>query len=268
MNDNAQGDYMNDTDLDTAASALAEAERTRVPIGPLTTSYPDLDVDGAYAIQLRNVRRRVAASEAIRGHKVGLTAPSMRELFGVDEPDYGHLLASMFVADGAELPLDRFIDAQVEVEPAFILGRDLKGPGVTAEDVIAATAAVVASLEIIDSRIEDWTIKLQDTVADNGSSAAVVLGSDPIPLDASALDDASVELAFDGTTIERGSTREILGHPLTAVAWLANALARYDIALEAGHVVLPGTCTRSRRIKLGLVTGTIAGLGTVTVRVI
>jgi 2-keto-4-pentenoate hydratase len=259
---------MNDTDLDAAASALAEAERTRVPIQPLTAMYPDLDVDGAYAIQLRNIRRRVGASEPIRGHKVGLTAPTMRELFGVDEPDYGHLLAPMFVADGAELRLDRFIDAQVEVEPAFVLGRDLKGPGVTVDDVIGATASVVASLEIIDSRIVDWTIKLQDTVADNGSSAAVVLGSNPIPLDAATLDDAAVELAFDGATVEQGSTREILGHPVRAVAWLANALARYDIALEAGHVVLPGTCTRSTRIRPGRVTGTIAGVGTVTAHVV
>jgi 2-keto-4-pentenoate hydratase len=252
-----------ETDPDRAASALAQAERTRIPIPPLTASYSDLDVDGAYAIQLRNIRRRLAARERVRGHKVGLTAVAMQELFGVDEPDYGHLLASMFHADGAELRLDRFIDAQVEVEPAFLLGTELRGPGVTVEDVIAGTEAVVPALEIIDSRIADWTIKVEDTVADNGSSAAVVLGAEPVPLDARALDDSAVELAIDGVAVETGSTRDILGHPAIAVAWLANALARFGVALEAGHVVLPGTCARATRLRPGRVTGAIAGVGTV-----
>ena len=254
---------MNETEITAAATALAEAEQRRAPIEPLTERYPGLDVAAAYAIQLRNVERRVARGEQLRGHKVGLTATAMQELFGVDEPDYGHLLESMFISDGATVSLDRFIDAQVEVEPAFILGADLRGPGITPDDVIAATTAVVPALEIIDSRIVDWTIKLEDTVADNGSSAAVVLGSTPVPLDSAALDDAAVRLEIDGEVIERGSTRDILGHPTIAVAWLANALAQFDIGFDAGHVVLPGTCTRSTRLRQGRVSGRIAGLGSV-----
>jgi 2-keto-4-pentenoate hydratase len=254
---------VNDSDISAAASALAEAERRRAPIEPLTARYPNLDLAGAYAIQLRNVRRRLDGGEQVRGHKVGLTAMAMQELFGVDEPDYGHLLESMFIADGAVVSRERFIDAQVEVEPAFILGADLHGPGITPDDVVAATSSVVPSLEIIDSRIVDWTIKLEDTVADNGSSAAVVLGSTPIPLDSGALADAAVQLVIDDEVIERGSTRDILGHPAIAVAWLANALARFDIGFDAGHVVLPGTCTRSTRLRRGHVSGVIAGLGSV-----
>jgi 2-keto-4-pentenoate hydratase len=254
---------VNDVEVTAAAAALAEAERTRTPIAPLTASYPGLDLAGAYTIQLRNIGRRLAASERVRGHKVGLTAVAMQELFGVDEPDYGHLLDSMFYDAGARIELDRFIEAQVEVEPAFILGRALKGPGVTADDVIAATTAIVPALEIIDSRIADWAIRLEDTVADNGSSAAVVMGATPVPVDAQALADADVELVLDGDVVERGNTREILGHPATAVAWLANALSRFEIGFEAGHVVLPGTCTRSTRLRPGTVAGTIAGIGSV-----
>ena len=258
---------MKDTEISAAASALADAEERRVPIAPLTEQYPGLDLAGAYAIQLRNVRRRLAGGEELRGHKVGLTARAMQELFGVDEPDYGHLLGSMFIADGDEVSLDRFIDAQVEVEPAFILGADLRGPGVTPADVIAATECVVASLEIIDSRIVDWTIKLEDTVADNGSSAAVVLGSRPIAVDHDALADAAVELRFDGAVVERGSTREILGHPAIAAAWLANALAQFEIGFSAGQVVLPGTCTRATRLRSGPVSGVIGGMGSASITV-
>lgn len=259
---------MNETELNAAATALVGAEIRGVPIAPLTTSYPELDLEAAYAIQLRNVERRTAPDELVRGHKVGLTAVAMQKLFGVDEPDYGHLFTSMFFEDGAKVRLDRFIAPQVEVEPAFLLDRDLRGPGVTAEDVIAATGHVVPALEIIDSRIEDWKIKLEDTVADNGSSAAVVLGARPIPIDADALADARVELIVDGTVIETGSTKEILGHPAAAVAWLANALGGFGVTLQAGQVVLPGTCTRSTVLTRGVVTGSIAGLGDVSVSVV
>ena len=259
---------MNDADLQEAANALADAEARRVPIAPLTESYPDLDLADAYAIQLRNVARRTRGDERLRGHKVGCTAVAMQELFGVDQPDYGHLFESMFVDDGGILALDGFISPQVEVEPAFLLERDLAGPGLTTADVTAATAAVVPALEIIDSRIADWRIKLEDTVADNGSSAAIVLGDASIPFDPDALADAHVELAMGGAVVEVGSTREILGHPAIAVAWLANELARFEVTLRAGQVVLPGTCTRSAALVRGVVTGAIDGIGSVSVTVV
>jgi len=259
---------MIDVDIEAAATALASAERARVPIEPLTGRFEGIDVTGAYRVQLRNARRRIAGGDTVRGHKVGLTARAMQELFGVDEPDFGHLFDSMFVSDGGVVSLERLIAPQVEVEPAFVLAEELRGPGVTPADVIRATDYVVPALEIIDSRIADWRIKLEDTVADNGSSAAVVLGSSRVRPDGDALAGADVELADERGVLERGNTRDILGHPAIAVAWLANALADFGVALEAGHVVLPGTCTRSTPLRPGRVRGTISGMGSVTARAV
>jgi 2-keto-4-pentenoate hydratase len=251
--------------LQDIADQLFRAEADRVPVAPLTTRYPGLSVADAYRIQQLNVARRQAAGERVNGHKIGLTARTMQIKFNVDEPDYGHLLDTMTVEHGAVLDLAELIDPQIEVEPAFMLGKRLAGPGVTLEDVMAATEYVCVCFEVIDSRIADWRIRLEDTVADNGSSARLVLGTerhDPAGLD---LHDMLTELEVDGRILERGSTGAILGHPANGIAWLANALASFDVALEAGHIVLPGTCTRSRRIAgCSEVRGRIEGLGEVS----
>jgi 2-keto-4-pentenoate hydratase len=250
--------------LSEIAEELYRAETSRVPVEPLTARYPGLSVADAYRIQQLNIARREAAGERVSGHKIGLTARAMQIKFNVDEPDYGHLLDTMRVRLGAVLDMAELIDPQIEVEPAFLLGKPLAGPGVTLEDVMAATEYVCVCFEVIDSRIADWRIRLEDTVADNGSSARLVLGAeqhDPAGLD---LYDRLTELEMDGRVVERGSTRAILGHPANGIAWLANALARFEVALEAGHIVLPGTCTRSRRIAgCSEVRGRIEGLGEV-----
>jgi 2-keto-4-pentenoate hydratase len=235
-------------DLPALARRLAEAERSREPVGPLTGDVPDLSVSDAYEIQRLNAAERVGAGQLIRGHKIGLTAQVMRELFGVDEPDYGHLFDTMFVTAGSTLDLSTLIDPQIEVEPAFLLGAPLSGPGVGVADVLAATSWIIPAFEIIDSRIRDWDIKLQDTVADNGSSALVVLGPDRRRPDEIPLDDLATALFLDGRQVERGNTSAILGHPAAGVAWLANAVGEYGVRLEAGQIVLPGTATRSHRI--------------------
>ncbi|MBI2969900.1 MAG: fumarylacetoacetate hydrolase family protein [Gammaproteobacteria bacterium] len=246
------------------ADALYQAELTRRPILPLTETFPELGVADAYGIQRRNVERRVRAGQRVIGHKIGLTAKAMQELFGVNEPDYGHLLNTMVHAGNTPLDLGEFIDPQIEVEPAFVLRRRLKGPGVTVDEVIDATDYVSVCFEVIDSRIIDWRIKLQDTVADNGSSARVVLGSRRVGPTNLALDDMDTDLELDGAVVETGNTGAILGHPANGIAWLTNRIAEFGIALEAGHVVLPGTCTRSRRIAgRRRVGGRIAGLGEV-----
>jgi 2-keto-4-pentenoate hydratase len=250
--------------LQDIADELFRAEAERVPVEPLTIRYPGLSVADAYRIQQLNVARRQAAGERVNGHKIGLTARAMQIKFNVDEPDYGHLLDTMTVEHGAVLDMAELIDPQIEVEPAFILGKRLAGPGVTLEDVMAATEYICVCFEVIDSRIADWRIRLEDTVADNGSSARLVLGTerhDPATLD---LYDMLTELEVNGSIVERGSTGAILGHPANGIAWLANALASFDVALEAGHIVLPGTCTRSRRIAgCSEVRGRIEGLGEV-----
>lgn len=249
------------------ADELARADTSRRPIEPLTDTHPRLTVDDAYAIQRTNVERRIARGERIVGHKIGLTAKAMQELFRVNEPDYGHLLDTMMHDAAVPLDLGELVDPQIEVEPAFVLGRRLQGPGVGVDDVLAATKYVTVCLEVIDSRIIGWRIKLPDTVADNGSSARVVLGPRMVPPADLALDDLATELELDGRVVETGNTNAILGHPARSIAWLANRIAAFGLALEPGHFVLPGTCTRSLRLRgHRRVAGRIAGLGEVVLR--
>lgn len=248
----------------TGAEWLRRAEAERQPIPPLTDTLPGLTVAEAYRIQRLNVDARVAAGERLIGHKIGLTARAMQELFGVDEPDYGHLLDTMMHDPGAPLDLSELIDPQIEVEPAFLLGRPLAGPGVTMKDVLDAVECVMTCFEVIDSRIIDWRIRLEDTVADNGSSARVVLGNERLPVSAVTGAGLDTELELDGRVVETGNTTAILGHPANGVVWLVNALAGYGVSLEAGHLVLPGTCTRSCRIAgCRQARGRIDGLGEV-----
>ena len=247
------------------AERLFRAEDERRPIAPLTEIFPSLSLADAYQIQRLNVERRLRGGQRILGHKIGLTARAMQEKFGVTEPDYGHLLDTMFLAPGSPLALGELIDPQIEVEPAFVLGADLKGPGVTIADVLAATDYVCVCFEVIDSRIVNWQIKLPDTVADNGSSSRVLLGLERHKPTELALDNLETVLEIDGKVLETGNTGAILGHPASGIAWLANALAQYGVGLKAGHIVLPGTCIRSRKIGAHReVKGRIESLGEVT----
>jgi 2-keto-4-pentenoate hydratase len=257
---------LTDAALAEVAGRLADAERDRVAIEPPSSMHPDLALDDAYAIQRINIERRVERGSCVRGHKIGLTAKVMQELFGVNEPDYGHLMDDMFEYEASTVSLDRFISPRVEVEPAFVLGRRLEGPGITAADVVRATECVMPAIEIIDSRVADWNIKLVDTVADNGSSGGVVLGGRPVSLTSFDPRTVFAQLLVDGRVVEYGSTAGILGNPVTSVAWLANALSRFEVALEAGHVVLPGTCVRAVPVAAGnSFTGRFGVLGDVEV---
>jgi 2-keto-4-pentenoate hydratase len=255
--------------LEQMAERLFSAERYRAPIEPLTDSVPGLTADDAYQIQLTNVRRRLHEGGLLRGHKIGLTAKAMRDLMGIDEPDYGHLFSDMFVLESSDIPADRFISPRIEIESAVILGRRLAGPGITVADVIRAVEWVLPSFEIIDSRIKGWRIKLADTVADNGSSAGVVLGGCPRRLGDVDLRNLSADLYLNGQLAKSGNTGDVLGNPLSAVAWLGNALARYGVALEEGHVVLPGACTAAVPVGPGsVVQAKFKDLGDVEVRFI
>lgn len=246
------------------ADRLFEAERARRPVPPLTNEFPGLSLVAAYRIQQANIDRRIAAGDSLAGHKIGLTSKAMQEKFGVDVPDYGHLLESMWLPAGQPLDLGQLIDPQIEVEPAFVLGRDLAGPGLTIPDVLAATEFITVCFEVIDSRIIDWQIKLQDTVADNGSSARFVLGETKLSPDKPGLEDLHTELSLDGQVVATGSTGAILGHPANGIVWLGNTLAEYGVTLEAGHVVLPGTCIRSFRVgRVASAGARIAELGEV-----
>jgi 2-keto-4-pentenoate hydratase len=249
------------------ADELHEAELARRPMESLTKRFTGLTAEDAYRIQLMNIQRRVAAGERIIGHKIGLTARAMQIKFNVDTPDYGHLMDTMVLTPGMALDMSELIDPQIEVEPAFVLGRELAGPGVTLDDVMQAIEYTCVCFEVIDSRITNWAIKLQDTVADNGSSSRLLLGAARIDPNDVALDNLATDLEVDGRVVESGNTNAILDHPGNGVVWLANAVAKFGVVFEAGHIILPGTSTRSFRLSgCKVARGRIAGLGEVELR--
>lgn len=250
-----------------AAERLRAAERDRAPIGPLTESFPDIDVVDAYEIQLAGIRGRLAAGARVLGHKVGLSSLVMQQMMGVDEPDYGHLLDDMALSEDVPIQVDRYCYPRIEVEIGYVLGASLPGEGCTEADVLAATEYVVPSIELIDSRIRDWKIGLADTIADNASSAGVLLGAARVS--PAELNPADVEAVLyqDGQEVARGNTSAVLGDPTTAVAWLARKVASFGVKLEAGHVILPGSCTRAIDVRPGdTFRAEFAGLGSVTAR--
>jgi 2-keto-4-pentenoate hydratase len=236
---------------DELAADLAQAERSREPIAPLTVTYPDIDVVDAYEIQLINIRQRVAEGARVLGHKVGLSSKAMQQMMGVDEPDYGHLLDEMEVFEDTPVKAGRYLQPRVEVEVGFILAEDLPGAGCTEDDVLAATEALVPSIELIDTRITDWKIALCDTIADNASSAGFVLGEarvSPADVDVKAID---AVLTRNGEVIAEGRSDAVLGNPVTAVAWLSRKVESFGVRLRKGDIVLPGSCTRAIDARAG-----------------
>ena len=268
---------LDSTQRTTAAELLWAAERDLAPVDPLTETFPGIGVVDAYEIQLINIRRKIAAGARVRGHKVGLSSPVMQQMMGVDEPDYGHLLDAMVLPADAPIPAAGYCYPRIEVEIGYVLGSALPGADCTEADVLAATEYIVPSLELIDSRIRDWRIKLADTIADNASSAGVILGEarrTPAELTVRGIDLANIEavLYSGGSTggegeaeVARGNTSAVLGNPTACVAWLARKVADFGVKLEAGHLILPGSCTRAIDARPGTAfRAEFAGLGTVT----
>ena len=252
-------------DVGEAAWLLHAAQIHQSPIGPLTQRYPGLGVADAYAIQQVNLSRSLREGRKLVGHKVGLTSRPMQTLLGVDEPDFGYILDDMVLDRGAAVPAAIFCAPRVEPEVAFLLRRPLSGPGVTVDDVRAATEAVAVALEIVDSRIADWALSLPDTVADNASSGAVVLG-DWVPYsDGLDLVNARASLVLNGTEIDSGAGSAVMGDPAVAVAWLANALAPFGTEILPGQFVMSGSFTTAAFVHAGDdAAASIGGLGTVS----
>lgn len=254
-------------DVTTLADALWHADRTRVPIPALTTEHPDLDINDAYVIQSHNIARRVDAGAVVCGRKVGLTAAPMQQLLGVSEPDYGVVLDDMFVEDGDLIDLGRLVQPRVEAEMAFVMDRDLAGPGVTVATALAAVAGVLPAIEIVDSRVADWKIQLVDTVADNASSGLLVIGGRIHKVNEIDLRLVGMELTRNGALVATGAGAAALGNPARCVAWLANKLAAFGASLRAGDVVLPGAVHRMVDVAPGDVfRADFAHLGAVTAR--
>ncbi|MDM5284178.1 2-keto-4-pentenoate hydratase [Peribacillus frigoritolerans] len=241
---------MNVSITDWSARFL-KAEKTGMGISAPTSEIPDLDVEDAYRIQLETIRRKTQAGLLVTGKKIGLTSKAMQEVLGVDEPDYGHLLDAMKMENDGCISSLRLIQPKVEAEVAFILRKDLHGPNITVDDVIGATEYVVASIEVVDSRVKDWEIKLSDTVADNASSGLYILGDSKIHLSEIDLPSIQMSLYKNGEFINQGTGEAVLGNPATCVAWLANKLHRFKGSLNAGEVILSGALSAAIEAKPG-----------------
>ena len=231
---------MDENRIKTLADMLLKAEQTRQPIGPITETDPGVTIDNAYRIQLRVMELKQAAGQVVVGKKIGLTSLAMQNMLGVNEPDYGHILNGMVVMEGDKIPVGNLIAPRIEGEIAFVLKEDLRGPGVTMSEVLRCSEGVIPALEIVDSRIRDWKIKLTDTVADNASSALIVLGDILSPVQALDLRTVGMVMEKNGEVISTAAGAAVLGHPAQAVAWLANKLSAYGISLKKGEVVLSG----------------------------
>lgn len=251
-------------DLEDIAKAYRVARETRTAMDRPTATWPGLDVPAAIAVQRLNVEHAVAGGDRVVGYKLGNIARAMQSKFGLDQPDYGHLLASTFAYEGTSIARSDFIAPYVELEPAFILGRPLAGPNITIADVIAAVDYAIPAIEIIDSRVKNWDIQLPDTLADNGSTGAVILGGVPRSLRDLSLQGTPGVVRHEGRDVAYGSTGAILGNPLAAVAFVCNTLAQYDIGFGAGDVILAGSCLAAVEMdKLGRWSGHFEGWGSI-----
>jgi len=229
---------------------LLNADKEKRQAVQLSVTYPHITIEDAYAISTAVAQHRIKAGAKLIGHKVGLTSKAMQASSQINEPDYGHLLDTMMIPDGAQVQHASYCLPRVEIELAFVLGKPLKGPGVNLLDVLRATEYVVPAIEIVDARLQNPR-KIFDTVADNGAAAGIVIGGRPIgPND--------VDLRWVGGIMYRNSEIEetglaagVLGHPALGVAWLANRLGKNGVALEAGHLVLAGSFTRVVFAKKG-----------------
>jgi 2-oxo-hept-3-ene-1,7-dioate hydratase len=239
-----------DDELADIARRLYEAEQKRTPIRQLSLDFPDMTIEDAYAVQRALVALKVADGREVKGRKIGLTSKVMQRSVSIDEPDYGALFDDMFVEDGGSVALGRFIRPRVEVELAFVLGEELRGPRVTLFDVLRATEFVTPALEILDARVQmsdpetGHLRTIVDTIADNAADAGLVLGGRVVrPLDVDLRWVAAL-LMRNGVIEESGVAAAVLNHPGNGVAWLANRLSPHGVSLQPGEVILSGSFTK------------------------
>ncbi|GAA0497431.1 2-oxo-hept-4-ene-1,7-dioate hydratase [Pigmentiphaga daeguensis] len=241
---------ISETRIAELAAELHQAEKNRSQVGHFSKRFPDMTIEDGYAVSRAWVRTKIQEGRVVRGHKIGLTSRAMQLSSQIDEPDYGTLLDDMFFHDGTDIPAERFIAPRIEVELGFILGRPLRGPGVTLFDVMAATDYVVPAVEIIDARIEQFDRdtraprKVVDTISDNAANAGIVTGGRPVRPDAVDLRWVGALLYKNGVIEESGIAAAVLNHPGNGIAWLANKLAPWGESLQAGQIVLAGSFTR------------------------
>lgn len=253
--------------IEAFGDELYAAFSQRQPIQPLTDRMPNLTIEDSYLIQQRMLKRRLEKGEKVVGKKIGITSQAVMNMLNVHQPDFGYLLDGMIYSNGDAIPMNSLISPRAEGEIAFILKHDLQGPGVTEADVMAATDCVMPCFEIVDSRIRDWKIKIQDTVADNASSGVFVLGDcvvDPLDID---LPLCGMVLEKNGEVVATGAGAAALGSPAASVAWLANTLGGLGTPLKAGEVILSGALASMMRATAGDCFRVMIGnIGSCTVR--
>lgn len=257
-------------DHESLAAVLYAARRDRSPIAPLTETHPTLTLEDSYQIQQALVRRHIDDGATVVGYKIGLTSQAMRDMLGVDQPDYAPVLSTMVYDDGAMIDLDHYIQPKAEAEIALVLSDGLAGPNVTTEVARQAIGGAMAAIELVDSRIVDWQITLIDTIADLASSAATVLGGDTVPTEGWEPRLCGMVINHNGETVATGAGAAALGDPVYAVAWLANTLAPLGVTLEPGQFIMtgslhaafsvePGDAVRADFDRLGSVTMNFGG---------
>ena len=250
-------------------ASLYAARRAGMPIEPLTDAHPDMSMTEAYRVQQDLVARLLADGDRIVGYKLGLTSAPMQQLLGLDSPDFAPVLASHVLEDSAEVAASAFIQPRVEAEIALVLGDDLAGPECTASEVAKAVAGAAAAIEIVDSRIAGWRIKLADTVADLASSGAIVLSSAVVPANGADLRLAGMVFTRDGEVVATGAGAAALGSPVLATAWLVRTLAGLGESLLAGQIVMTGALHAAVDVAAGQhYRAEIDHLGTVTMTIV
>ncbi|MDK0523902.1 fumarylacetoacetate hydrolase family protein [Streptomyces sp. ML-6] len=255
-----------DDSIAAAAARLLEATAGGTPVPPVRDLIGRDDVKAAYAVQQRITAERITAGAVVTGRKIGLTSTAVQRQLGVDQPDFGVLFDDMAYADGSVVPVDAVLQPRVEAEIAFVLGADLAEGPLDAAQVRAAITHAVAAIEICGSRVADWDISFGDTVADNASAGAYVLGSRRVPLTGFDPVAAEMTMAVDGETVSTGTGAACLGDPVDAVVWLARQARELGDPLRAGQVVLSGALGPMRPVTPGTtVHATVTGLGTVSV---
>lgn len=260
----ADSDPSHQAALEAAAERLIAAANSGEPCPPVRDLLPGATIEDGYAVQ-RIVRSRTGSDRTRTGRKIGLTSQAVQEQMGIETPDMGVLYADMAFADGETIPHGRLLQPRIEAEVAFVLGADLPLGSVTAPDIVAATNYVVAAIEVCASRIAGWDISLFDTVADNASSGAYVLGTTPMALDdIQDLAASEMTVVCEGEVISAGTGSACMGHPINAVVWLANAVAQQGEPLQAGEIVLSGSLGPLVPAQPGSAyTASIGGLGSV-----
>jgi len=258
---------MEQSQINDLGDELYDALVAGKTVSPLTSRGFDISIEDAYYIQQRMLSRRLENGEKVIGKKIGVTSKPVMNLLGVHQPDFGYLLDGMVYNEGESIEMSTLIQPKAEGEIAFLLKKDLRGPGVTAADVLAATEGVMACFEIVDSRITDWKIKIQDTVADNASCGVFVLGDQLVDISNIDLGLCGMVLEKNGEIVVTGAGAATMGHPVNAMVWLANTLGKLGITLKAGDIVLSGAMGAMVPVVKGdNLRMTIGGLGGCSVR--